>query len=525
MHDLLTSPLISIVRNNGRDWVTLTQLFAELVEDRVEAFPGLPPHQSQAWYQFLAQSGALALLNAKWRDHDNLPDNADTWRELLKSLTPDCADTAWSLVITDAAKPAFLQPPTTEIDRFGPLAETPDGLDILVTAKNHDRKQATSISDAPHRWIYGLVILQTASGFAGRGNYGIARMNGGLSSRMMIDRRPNHRWGPRVCRAIRMLLARRKQVMDKRGGERIFNDEDEGLGLAWLKPWDSDAQLRLEDLDPYFIEVSRRVRLVADEHGRISALGRPSNKSRTDAAALKGNLADPWVPVVSDGQAMTVSANGFDYRLAQRILLSQEFLKPLALRDLPGEPGSDTEIHMAVLVRGQGKTEGLHERIIKLPYTVAEQLHLHELDTESDEPSEESSIAALSQDMISRASETRRVLRQALLIYLQGPEKPDFQASAADPVIQRFDRLLDEHFFDVLFRMPADGYEATQTVWQELLRREALRLADEVWASGSAPSTRREKARAASEAVLWGGLRRQLPLAMSSRTEPVEAAA
>ena len=121
-----------------------------------------------------------------------------------------------------------------------------------------------------------------------------------------------------------------------------------------------------------------RVRLTATSEGRIAALARPSNAPRVDAQALKGNLGDPWVPInrgKGDSSSLTVSGNGFDYRIAQRILFNNRELKrPLALKQLPGEKNRDTEIHMAVLVRGQGKTEGLHERVIPLPQSIAAHL-------------------------------------------------------------------------------------------------------------------------------------------------------
>lgn len=516
MYDLLSDPLLPVTVSGGETWtVTLPDLFALAIEDRIEAFPGLAAHQAQAWYQCLAQLGALVLLRGDWQGPP--PGSAGEWCDLTAALTPGCADTAWSLVVEDAAKPAFMQPPTAKLADYKPLAETADGLDILVTAKNHDRKQGTASGNAPHLWLYALVTLQTQQGYSGRGGFGIARMNGGLSSRVLVDRRQGHRWGPRVARAIRMLCAQRANVLSDRGGEDIFANDNNGLALAWLKAWDADKPLRTQDLDPYFIEICRRVRLTADAEGLMVALGRPSDKARVDAAALTGNLADPWVPVEKGGKALTVSANGFDYRLAHRILLGSEFVKPLALTELRGERNQDSEIHMAVLVRGQGKTEGLHERIIKLPKSIAAALTPAGSDPEDGKAK---ALKDVSEHMVQYASNARRVLRQAMIVYLQGPEHPDFQSNCADPISQRYDRALDERFFDFLFEQNRDGFDAARTerAWQRFLLEEALCLAGEVWDGASAPSVRREKARAASESVLIGGLRKHIPLAFE-RTE------
>lgn len=513
MANLLTDPTIPVDLSEGTrpKLLTLPDLFCRLTGDAVDAFPGLTAHQAQAWYQFLAQLGALALRSG---DLDDLPDDAEAWRRLLGDLAPDCTDAAWSLVVDDPTRPAFLQPPTSRFEAFKLAAETPDALDILVTAKNHDRKQAQASEAAPHLWLYALLTLQTTQGYSGRGQPGIARMNGGFSSRVLVDRRPDARWGHRVERAIRMLLHQREAVL-ARVGDTAYR-QNGGLALTWLRAWDTDASLSVTELDPYFIEVCRRVRLTSTASGRIAALVRPANKARVEAQALKGSLGDPWVPVnlgKSEPSALTVGGSGFDYRLAQRILFGKDLRQPLALQELPGEERSDAEIHMAVLVRGQGKTEGLQERVIPLQHSIAVRLSFGEDEEAAGEQT--AHLADLSQDMVEAAGEARRVLRQAVLVYLQGPENPNFQKRDAAPVVARYDRVIDEQFFDRLFAAPDVGADEVVHNWQRFLRDEARRLAGDFWDKATAPSARREKARAASEAVLLGGLRRRLPHAFS----------
>ena len=503
MFDLLTDRIVPVETDGEVAVLTLPALFSLFGRDTIDGFPGLAAHQAQAWYQFLAQLGALALLRGRL---DEPPEDPDVWRSLLADLTPDCADTAWSLVVEEPTRPAFLQPPTAEIEKFKLAAVTPDALDVLVTAKNHDRKRAQAIEGEPHLWLYALVTLQTTQGYSGRGNPGIARMNGGLSSRVLVDRRPSPpRWGPRVVRAMRMLLTRREKIL-KSVGDDLYKS-DGGLALTWLQAWDTDTPLQMEELDPFFIEICRRVRLIATGEGRLAALARPANAPRVAAQALKGNLGDPWVPINldrGDPSSLTVSGNGFDYRLAQRILFERGLRKPLALADLSGETRRDSEIHMAVLVRGQGKTEGLHERVIPLPASVAAYLSF-------DEEEQEPPLAALSREMVGLAGEARKVLRQAVLIYLQGPEHPNFQKPDAAPTIASYDRMIDEQFFNRLFDAPKIGSGEVIPHWQLFLRDKAFRLARDIWHKATPPSARREKARAASEAVLFGGLRKRLP--------------
>ena len=520
MHDLLTDPVIPAARGADSGSVSLPALYAALVADEVDSFPGLAAHQAQAWYQFLAQLGALALRAA---GREKPPADEHAWRESIGALTPECAATAWSLAAADPERPAFMQPPTARIAEFGEYASTPDMLDIPVTAKNHDRKQAQAAAGAPHHWLYALVTLQTTQGYSGRGNFRVARMNGGLASRVLVDRRPGPRWGPRVLRAIRMLPARRGDMLGRAGGN-LFRAEG-GLALLWLERWDDDEGIDVGGLDPWFIEICRRLRLAADGAGEIRALRRPSKHARTAAQALKGNQADPWTPVKrAEASALTVGPGGFDYRLAQRILLRRnEFLPPLALTDIEGERERDSEIHMAVTVRGQGKTEGLHERIIPLPRSIAEQLAADpDPDDDDDEPRP---LAALSEEMVGRAGEARRVLQRAMLVYLQGPEDPDFRDKRADPVTARYDRAVDERFFERLFSAAENGFDAAGKAWQKFLRVQAERLARETWERAAAPRVRREKARAASEAVLYGGLRKQLPGAFAPDGNEEEKAA
>lgn len=504
MTNLLTDGIIPVRSGHTAERVSLPDLYVRLWADEVDAFPGLAAHQSPAWFEFLAQLGAAAALHRGSGVH---PNEEEAWKTTLAELAPSAAPSAWSLVGEETGQPAFLQPPTSKLGEYKRFATTPDGLDLLVTAKNHDRKQAQAVGGDPHLWLYALVNLQTQQGYSGRGQPGVARMNGGFASRVLVDRRPNDRWGPRVQRAIRMLLARRDDVF--RSVDQAVYREEGGLALTWLQDWDEDRMLSLSELDPYFIEVCRRVRLVRTDEGAVEAWVRPAMKPRTDAKAFLGNLGDPWVPLdlrKSPPTALTVGSGGFDYRLLQRVLFrSGESRKPLAFKPLPGESGRDAELHFAALVRGQGKTEGFHERVIPLPAAVALRF-----ERDADE-GDETSLAQLSERMVAHAGNVRKVLRQAVTVYLQGPDNPNFKKPDAASVITGFDRRTDEGFFKHLFAAPEAGYSPTELEWQRFLKNTAVELARDAWDRLSPPSARREKAQYASEVVLFGGLRKQLP--------------
>ena len=104
---------------------------------------------------------------------------------------------------------------------------TPDGLDMLITTRNHDLKVAVAQQARPADWIHALVSLQTMEGFSGPTWYGASRMNGGSSSRAMLTLAPALPDGKTVHpsrwwqREIRRLLADRSGVR--------------GIALVWLK--------------------------------------------------------------------------------------------------------------------------------------------------------------------------------------------------------------------------------------------------------------------------------------------------
>ena len=148
MHDLLTEPLIAVRRGAATERLSLPALYTRLATDEVGGFSGLARHQAPAWYQFLAQLAAIALHRAG-ESAFPLDAGPGRWRNLLADLTPGATETAWSLVAEDPARPALLQPPTERFGKFKPYASTPDGVDVLVTAKNHDVKQARAIRAAP----------------------------------------------------------------------------------------------------------------------------------------------------------------------------------------------------------------------------------------------------------------------------------------------------------------------------------------------------------------------------------------
>ena len=197
---------------------SLPGLLAAMARGEVASFPALRPHQRPAWHMFLVQLATLALSDAGAAD---LPEDEATWRAALRGLTADFPDDApWHLVVEDRGKPAFLQPPDPGGLKWHEVA-TPDALDMLITSRNHDLKREIAHDAAPQDWIFALVSVQTMEGFGGAGNYGVARMNGGSSSRVMIALAPVT-GGGQGHRPVGVVAARRAGPAGgaRRGGRR-----------------------------------------------------------------------------------------------------------------------------------------------------------------------------------------------------------------------------------------------------------------------------------------------------------------
>jgi CRISPR system Cascade subunit CasA len=172
-----------------------------------------------------------------------------------------------------------------------------------------------------------LISLQTQEGFLGAGNYGISRMNGGFASRPAIGVVPKGHWGQRWARDVRTLLTHRKSIVDKQG----LKDAG-GICLVWLQPWDGETSLSFGALDPWYIEICRRIRLVFRAGTPAAyAITTGSKASRIDAKSRNGLTGDPWMPIdIVAEKALTINAEGFNYRLAAELLFGNKFSRPVA---------------------------------------------------------------------------------------------------------------------------------------------------------------------------------------------------
>lgn len=494
-YDLLTEPLIGVEYREGkRERLSVPAILSALSTEKELEFTALQAHQMHAWHAFLVQLAALAVhANGDGR----IEGSADQWREAILLLTRGSIE-PWFLVVEDLSVPAFLQPPVPEaaIEVLKNASLSPDELDVLVTAKNHDQKRRRIRAPSPEHWVFMLVSLQTTQGFSGKSQYGIARMNGGFSNRPGIGVAPDAGWSRRFVRDVKLLTELRGDLV-----RRFEYRDSDGASLLWIEPWDGASFLSPIECDPFFIEICRRVRLIR-VRGSITARSVGSERARIEARQLKGNLGDPWMPIRRQDSAALTAPN-LSYKLLQEVLFGNAY-QPSAASAVRAEDGSVPTLVARVLARGQGGTEGLHERIIPFP-PKARRLFAT--------PDGRNRLGLTAQRWVEIVATVRgKVLRPALIVLLQGgPDTPNYQDKRCDALSGSLDRGVDEIFFEALFdsidREPAEA-ERDWTARVIELGRQIFR---EAAGSLPLPSIHRYRAISRAERFFEGASRKQFP--------------
>lgn len=476
---------------------SLPELLAAMAADEVRDFPGLRPHQRHPWHAFLSQVAAIALHRAgqaePWTE-------ATAWRDSLLALTPDDPDgAAWALV-APAHRPALLQPPVPgeNVSEWKNLLRAADELDMLVTSKNHDLKCARARPAEPDDWLFALISLQTQEGFLGAGNYGISRMNGGFASRPGIGVAAIGNCGQRWAADVRCLLAGRSEIAATQGLA-----AEAGACLLWLTPWSGADSLAIASLDPLYIEVCRRVRLFF-LGGDLAARVAGSKVARVAAKDRNGVTGDPWTPVdTAEAKALTVSSAGFEYKLTNELLSGSRYAHGAAWR-LDGWPsGATLEVIARATVRGQGKTEGYHERRVPISPRLRRLLA----------GSQRATVAAMAKRRIDSIAATRTLLWSSLVLLFangDGDQRNSAISDRANRFARPFEQREDTRFFDDL-SLEAEAEEearaALRVRWMDDLVHRAEAVLLEAFSAGPRSGLQRYKAQSAALSRFHGGLR------------------
>ncbi len=499
-YSLLDEPLIRarLVDDGQLIKYSLPGLFVALARDEVRDFPALRPHQRHPWHAFLVQLAAMALHHA---GRDKPFETEQEWKAALLALTPEHPDgAAWCLIALHD-KPAFMQAPVPDgkVSDWKNTLYAPDELDMLVTSKNHDLKAARMRQVFPDDWVMALISLQTQEGFLGAGNYGISRMNGGFASRPAIGIVPIGYWGIRWQRDVAVLLKHRREIVEFMGLQ-----NESGIGLVWQKIWSGESSLAFASLDPFYIEICRRIRLVQpDGRQSISAVATGSKAARIEAKERNGITGDPWMPIdTAAGKALTIGSDGFHYRLAAELLFGNKFRSPIA--QIPN--AADGEAGIMVLAqgvtRGQGKTEGYHERRIPISPKVRNMLRQKKTDL----------LAKVAGERVDAIGKMRSVLWTALAaLFDQGAVKDKFSDSAKDKAAvftKTFEQAEDPRFFEELnVEIESDDPENQRLQWLLFMVDRAEAILKTAFIAGPQGGEQRYRARSAALTRFHGGLR------------------
>ncbi len=524
--DLLGERLLHYrrVETGERIACTLPELFIAMAKDEVRDFPALRPHQRHPWHAFLVQLAAIALHRSARTEPF---DTAQDWKTSLLALTPDDPDGAAWCLVSPVDRPAFMQAPepSGSIGSWKNCLVAADELDMLVTSKNHEVKPARMSQSTHEDWIYALLSLQTQEGFFGAGNWGISRMNGGSANKCGVGIHPKGGWGSRWLRDVAAVFAGRKVVM-----ESFDFSSANGHALIWMIPWDGVESLSFASLDPWYIEICRRVRF-KNSVGGISAFATGSKAPRIAAKERNGNTGDPWMPVDGiEAKALTISSRGFDYRLATELLVGSKLSKSSAQIWLSGDDADGVYLIAQGVARGQGKTEGYHERRIPVSKTVRKALLIQKTDE----------LAKLANERIASIDPLTNMLELALVVlfnkslHLVVGEKEFFEAIKKLPASAKrsagkfavpFEAQCDAQFFpELIEEIEATDRDAARNQWLLVLAGRAESVLQSAFTAGPRSGQLRYRAQSAALTRLRSAMRgSKLPAlaqALKSRKTP-----
>jgi len=502
-HSLLDEPLIRarLVVGGQPVQYSLSGLFVALAHDEVRDFPALRPHQRHPWHAFLVQLAAMALHHA---GQGQPFETKQEWKDALLALTPEHPDGAAWCLVAPHDKPAFMQAPVLggKVDDWKSVKDkttiaTPDELDMLITSKNHDLKAARMRRGELDDWVMALISLQTQEGSMGSGKFGISRMNSGYGSRPGVGIVSKHWFGKRWIRDVSKLLAEREKIAETLGLK-----EQGGIGLVWLKPWDGSDSLSFSSLDPFYIEICRRIRLQSSEQCVISAIGTGSQVQRIAAKDRNGITGDPWMPVdISENKALTISANGFNYQIAVDLLCGK-YSQPIAQKLIESDGQDGLAILAQGVARGGGKTGGYHERRIPISPKVRNMLRQRQTDL----------LAKVAGERVDAIGKMRSVLWTAsAALFDQGAVKDKFSDSAKDKAAvftKTFEQAEDFRFFEELnAEIESDDPEYTRLQWLLSMADRAEATLKTAFIAGPQSGEQRYRARSAALSRFHGGLR------------------
>lgn len=497
---LLTEPIIRYRRaSDGKPvCANLPELFVALASDEVRDYPALRPHQRHPWHAFLVQLAAIALHKA---NKTAVLETAQEWRDALLALTPNDPDGAAWCLVSPPNRPALLQAAVVggSILDWKSEAFAADEIDMLVTSKNHDLKGSRARRSQPEDWLFALLSLQTQEGILGAGNYGISRMNRGYASRpgvgVAVVGLPGARW----TRDVGALLAQRNRTVEAHG---FLNTG--GLALVWLASWDGVDSLSFAKLDPFYVEICRRIRLQS-KGGQIRSIGTGSKSARIAAKELNGLTGDAWTPIdVEGGKALTITSSGFNYKLVSELMFGGKYKPPAAHNLEQPVDGCRLVFITQGITRGQGKTEGYHERCVPISPKVRGLLMTNQ----------KAQLDRIAGQRIAAISEMRGLLRYALVVLFESGDVKDrrqankVHEAKVSKFSEPFEDAEDARFFSDLYEeIEAADPSAQRLGWLLGLVERAEAILKMAFEAGPRNGIQKYRAQSAALSRFHGGLR------------------
>ncbi len=390
------------------------------------------------------------------------------WTDILLDLAPL---RSYDLVQPDLSQPAYMQSPTDESILVPEKCMfTPDEIDTIPSGANHSLKKRRIADGRAEHYIFALMSLQAASNpIAGyRGSPRVTK-----KGRICVSIVPSMSLGVRFVRDVGLGLdpeLRRKLVRD------YHYRNNGGIGYVWLKPWDGKDSLSADQLDPFFLDAPRLIRLRI-EGDRIVGYRRETDAQRVIVEGAGGDL---WTPTTTKtdriisrglGEAVlhTLSLTTNYERIHELLWSSTTQRPPSAQVNFQGSG----ELLVQGIVRDNGKTAGYHERVIPLTERITEDFKA--------EPSE-SRLALSSAGMLDEVKKLRDVLKTAIWSLMLGRDHTTEgmrgrHAGEHEKLMALFETDVDDNFFDHLF---ARSENEDNTLWFEFLMRTARDTIEQV---------------------------------------------
>jgi CRISPR system Cascade subunit CasA len=197
-------------------------------------------------------------------------------------------------------------------------------------------------------------------------------------------------------------------------------------------------------------------------------------------------------------KALTIGSRGFDYKLAKELLLGTKFSKPPTQMWLSTDDTEGVYLIAQAVARGQGKTEGYHERRIPVSRKVRQAF----LTKNTDE------LAKLADERIAAIAEVRKMLWAALAVLFGNGAKDESgkDKDASDAVKERanlfaqpFEAQCDVRFFtELIDEIEADDREAVREKWLLALAERAKRVLQSAFDAGPRSGQLRYRAQSAA---------------------------